>query len=381
MATPEAVTQHEPDPPGRGVALCLSGGGYRAMLFHLGTLWRLNELGWLGKLDRVSSVSGGSIAAGVLAGHWKRLAFDADGVATNFKGTVAADLLGLAGQTIDVWAVLSGLLSFSSIGNRIAAAYRSHLFGERTLQDLPEHPQFVINATNLQSGALWRFSRARMADYRVGQVLAPRVELAVAVAASSAFPPFLSPLRLKLAPGVVTEFPGEPPPPLHTPPYTTRVVLSDGGVYDNLGLQQADGYSTVLVSDGGAKTADEARPHGLWPLQLLRVLGVMDNQVRALRTDHLIAAYTATGADRLLGAYWGIRTPIASYHVPTLPAPPERTAELAATPTRLARMSEPLRHRLVNWGYAICDAAMRAYVLPQSPLPPPPHFPYPKQGV
>jgi len=37
------------DPPGDnpepGVALCLSGGGYRAMVFHVGALWRLNELG------------------------------------------------------------------------------------------------------------------------------------------------------------------------------------------------------------------------------------------------------------------------------------------------------------------------------------------------
>jgi hypothetical protein len=44
-----------------GIALCLSGGGYRAMLFHLGGLWRLNELGHLPKLARVSSVSGGSV--------------------------------------------------------------------------------------------------------------------------------------------------------------------------------------------------------------------------------------------------------------------------------------------------------------------------------
>ena len=47
------------------MALCLSGGGYRAMLFHVGALWRLNELGLLPRLDRVSSVSGGSITAGV----------------------------------------------------------------------------------------------------------------------------------------------------------------------------------------------------------------------------------------------------------------------------------------------------------------------------
>jgi NTE family protein len=371
----------EPREQGQEIALCLSGGGYRAMLFHLGTLWRLNELGYLPKLDRVSSVSGGSITAGVLAKRWDELRFDGNDVAGNFEATVAADLLALAGTTIDIWAVLLGLLSFGSIANRIAGAYRRQLFGTRTLQDLPDHPQFVINATNLQSGELWRFSKARMADYRVGEVPVPELELAVAIAASSAFPPFLSPLRLKLAPGAVVEFPGEPPPPLHSPPYTTKIVLSDGGVYDNLGLQQATDFPLVLVSDGGAKMADQARPPGLWPLQLLRVLKVMDNQVLALRKEHLIASYTQA-VDPLHGAYWGIRTLIANYGVPTLPAPPERTRELAATPTRLARLPQERQNRLVNWGYAVCDAAMRAHVLPPPPpAPPPPEFPFPEQGV
>ena len=56
-----------------GIGLCLSGGGFRAMLFHVGAVWRLNELGLLGRLDRVSSVSGGSITAGVLGMNWKKL--------------------------------------------------------------------------------------------------------------------------------------------------------------------------------------------------------------------------------------------------------------------------------------------------------------------
>ncbi len=356
--------------------LCLSGGGYRAMLFHLGTLWRLNELAYLPKLDRVSSVSGGSIAAGVLAKRWSELDFD-DGVASNFKETVAEDLLALAGKTIDIWAVLRGLLSFTPIANRVAGAYRRQLFGGRTLQQLPLRPEFVFNSTSLQSGELFRFSKERMADYRVGEVPAPQIEIAVAVAASSAFPPFLSPLRLKLAPGAVKPFADEPtPPPLYHPPYTTRVVLSDGGVYDNLGLQQAKGFPEQLVSDGGAKTADEERPSGLWPLQFLRVLKVIDNQVLALRTEQLIDSYK-DASDPTRGAYWGIRTAIDAYHVNTLPAPPERTHELAVTPTRLAKLSPERRHRLVNWGYAVCDAAMRAYVLPQPPLGPPSDFPLP----
>ena len=61
------------DEPADGVALCLSGGGYRAMLFHVGVVWRLHDAGWLKRLDRVSSVSGGSITAGALALAWPQL--------------------------------------------------------------------------------------------------------------------------------------------------------------------------------------------------------------------------------------------------------------------------------------------------------------------
>jgi NTE family protein len=63
------------EPREKGVGLALSGGGFRATLFHLGALWRLNELGWLPKLDRISSVSGGSITSGLLAVRWTGLQF------------------------------------------------------------------------------------------------------------------------------------------------------------------------------------------------------------------------------------------------------------------------------------------------------------------
>ena len=50
--------------PRPGIGVCFSGGGYRAMIFHLGALWRLYEAGLLRTVDRISSVSGGSITAG-----------------------------------------------------------------------------------------------------------------------------------------------------------------------------------------------------------------------------------------------------------------------------------------------------------------------------
>jgi NTE family protein len=219
-----------------------------------------------------------------------------------------------------------------------------------------------------------------MADYKVGQVLHPDVELATAVAASSAFPPFLSPVKLKIEQGAMVPFDRDDPPPFHEEPYTRKAVLSDGGVYDNLGLETAVGRcDVVLVSDGGGKLKPVKRPWRNWPMHTLRVLGVIDSQVRALRARDLVDDFDDRRArGEKTGALWAIRTPIASYRVEdALPAPPEQTDVLAATKTRLGKLPEDHQRRLVNWGYAVSDAAIRSYVAPG----PRPEFPYPGAGV
>ena len=380
-------------PPSTGIGLCLSGGGYRAMLFHLGALWRLNQLGYLTRLTRVSSVSGGSIAAAVLGQRWRKLQFTEPGpqghpVAANFEAEVAAPLRSLAASTLDVPAVLSGLLlPGMTINARLATAYRRYLFGTATLQDLPsdeEGPRFVINATNLQSGVLWRFSRPYMADYRVGCVEQPTVSLADAVAASSAFPPILAPSRMRFRDDQYVPESGED---LQTAPFTTRPTLADGGVYDNLGLETAwKTCKTVLVSDGGGAMEPDGGRLGPfpgyrwrdWATQMIRVTNVIDNQVRGLRKQQTIEGYGAPeGSDQhRFGAYWGIRSDIANFGLPTsMEAPYEETLELAKVATRLARLDAATQELLVNWGYAICDTAMRKWV--DDSLPPPPGFPYP----
>jgi NTE family protein len=364
-------------------ALCLSGGGYRAMLFHLGALWRLNELEYLRKLDRVSSVSGGSIAAGVLAKHWSSLCFDGGDRATNFEQTVAADIHSLAMRTIDSWAVLRGLTWFGPIGDRVAAAYKRHVFKSLKLSDLPDSPRFVFNATNLQTGSLWRFEKPYMADWKVGQVVSPQLELATVVAASSAFPPFLSPVKLKLAEGAVTRFPNEPQDPeFFREPYTRNAVLSDGGVYDNLGLESAlDRCEVLLVSDGGGYLKVKKRPRRNWPLQTYRVLNVIDSQVRGLRARDLVKRFDDRKTrHEIPGALWTIRTPIAKYGLDdALPAPEGQTMDLSKVATRLGRMPVDQQRRLVNWGYAASDASLRCHMGPRSGAPP--KFPYPEVGV
>lgn len=364
--------------PSGGIGLCLSGGGYRAMIFHLGALWRLFETGLLQKVTRVSSVSGGSLTAGVLALKWNRLSL-ANTKLEEFVTQVVGPLRSLASETIDRESVLLGLTLPGRVSDRIASAYREHLFGNATLQELPDHPTFVINATNVQSGVLWRFMKPYMRDYRVGEVKSPDIPLATAVAASSAFPPVLSPVEIRIDPRKFTPATGLD---LQREPFTSRIILTDGGVYDNLGLETIwKRCKTVLVSDGGGQTMAEEEPKTDWAQHSYRILNMIDNQVRSLRKRQLIASYELP-RDHIYsrdGAYWSIRSNITNFQLSdSLPCPLERTIELARVPTRLKRIDGPVQERLINWGYAVCDAAIRRHLDPN--IPRPTSFPY-KIGV
>jgi NTE family protein len=375
----EAGLEASMSPPeeqaGCGMALCLSGGGYRAMLFHAGVLWRLNDCGLLSRIDRVSSVSGGSIAAGYLWLKWQALGLDQNGaVSPCFREQYVDPLRQFAGVTVDIPAILWGLTRLRQGGDVVAAAYRRHLFGDKSLRDLPSTPRFVINAINMQSGALWRFSKPYCWDYRVGKIPDPNLPLATAVAASSAFPLLLSPMRLRFREDQYEPNSGTD---LQRTPFTTRVLLGDGGIYDNLGLEPAKQCRTILVSDGGGKMLPSPRVFRLIGLQAFRVLSLIDNQVRNLRTRYFIDNLRRNVHD---GAYWSIRANIADYGLPdALPCPFQATQRLAAAPTRLAKFAPLLQERLINWGYAVSDAAIRRYV--DSSIEPAQAFPYPDSGV
>src|SRR5262245_50992902 len=162
------------------VGLALSGGGYRAMLFNLGSVWRLNEMGWLRKIDMITSVSGGSILNGVLATRWARLQWRGDGVATNFAEEIVGPVRALAGRTLDVFAGIEGLLSiFSNISDKVAANYDEHLFHGADLQTgvapfaKGKTPRFLFYATSLQTGSSVRIERKRLADYKIGEIPNP----------------------------------------------------------------------------------------------------------------------------------------------------------------------------------------------------------------
>jgi NTE family protein len=358
-----------------GIGIAASGGGFRAMLFHVGAFIRLNELGLLAKAKRISSVSGGSIATGWLACAWPKL------MAANFENLREAfvePILAFARERIDILDALTGVLPWTSAAEKLAGSYDKYLFGGRTLQHLPDAPQFVFCATNLQTGVLWRFTKAYAGDYIVGRLDKPALSLAIAVAASSAFPPVLSPLVLKLPDGSFADWPSPPGAPPAAPipiGFRQNVMLTDGGVYDNHGVEPLiKRFAIVFVSDGGAPFARNADLGHDWISQLRRILDVSDNQVRALRRRDLIDRLEAgnlVGDEALivtrkdhgrLGAYWGIDTdPAKLSPAAALPCDAATVHRLAKVGTRLSNLGDEVSKQLVNWGYAICDRSVRVH--------------------
>lgn len=364
LAYPELLKREDKPPPEPGIGLCLSGGGFRATLYNLGSLWKLNEFGLLPKLKVITSVSGGSIVAAYLGVKWHALAFDAEGKAANFPELIADPIRKFCARNIAVPAIARGMLNpFKTVGEEMVESYED-LYGTTSLRDLPEAgqqtPLYLLYATSLQSGASVRMTRYYLWDYKVGRIRNPNISIAQAVAASSAFPPFLSPQIIETDPALWETTEGAS---LTTSEYRRKLVLTDGGVYDNMGTEAVwDRYQTVLVSDAGAPLLPEQKPKEDWLRLSTRVLDVITEQTRALRKRRLIDDFKDPATHRN-GAYWGIRSAIADFKfTDPMTLDSDLTRSLCRIRTQLDPFSDSERGYLINWGYAMCDLAIRKWL-------------------
>jgi NTE family protein len=156
-------------------------------------------------------------------------------------------------------------------------------------------------------------------------------------------------------------------------------VLSDGGVYDNMGLEPVwKSHATVLVSDGGKPLAVDRAPGTAVFSRLLRANAVIGNQAEALRKRWLIDSYERGVYG---GAYWGIGTEIDGYPCfGGTPAPlgyrGDVLAGIRAVRTDLDDFHEGLQGVLRNHGWALADAALRSFsgVTDAAPRPPVPEL-------
>lgn len=234
----------------RNIYLCLSGGGFRAAFFHLGVIRSLRKNHLLGSVKTICAVSGGSIAAAHLVNMW------ADFVGDEQEFEAACDRLSdlahrdVRGRIIRRWVLTFRWWGYGRVKS-LAKEYR-RFFGSKSIADLyrdshaaqsPCPPDVHFLATSFTTGNPCSFSSDAFSTLSAtdgfNDIPADLTDLDLAVAASSAFPPLFPPVWLR------NEDVGRA---LGT---DEGIYLTDGGVYDNLGID----YCSALISKLGDQNA------------------------------------------------------------------------------------------------------------------------------
>lgn len=262
------------------IALCLSGGGFRATFFHLGVVRLLKELNCLKRVTHVFSVSGGSILAAHLGLNWS----DYTSSSTDVFQELSDELVrfgqhDLRGRIIRRWLLLQ------SRASTLQRQYDGFFKGAR-LQELPRTPRFYFLTTSMTTGRLCAFTREEFVvvheDGDVVRFPAEAQPIAQAVAASSAFPPLFPPLELDL-------------PDLPRAQFRNAEYLTDGGVFDNLGISRLHclapdaiktGFAEIIVSDASALFDHAPASRFLWlPSRASRATDILMQRVASLESE------------------------------------------------------------------------------------------------
>src|SRR4051812_22640654 len=282
------------------IGLALSGGGFRASLYHLGLIRFLRDAGILSQVSHITSVSGGSVIAAHLVLNWDRYngsAKEFDAAASELLAFVGLDIRNRIARRFPLNIPLRWPRRLLGYSNRkltrtglLEYHYEKYLYGDVSLFELPEKPQLHILATNLSEGCLCSFNRnglwmlqekagrAHIERIRVGLMTVP-----MAVTASSAFPGFFPPLELTGRD--VGARGGE----------FGRQAYTDGGVFDNLGVRmfrwldslcagekKLDG---VVVSDVGKRILVQGAPGGGLIRAALRATDILMDRVWQLESE------------------------------------------------------------------------------------------------
>jgi NTE family protein len=351
------------------LALTFSGGGFRATLAALGVVRFLADVGCLGDVRFISSVSGGSISNGMVACQWGPLR---DG---GFTANAAEDLV--IGPIVDSISrsSLKGELvknAWRAVGRKtrtdlLAQALDRRFFQGRTLESLDPGCRFVINAANLVTGVRFVFERDVVGDYVIG--LAPTggtgIRVATAAAASAAVPGAFAPLPVR---GIAFPCPRE-----------TEPLLVDGGAYDNTGLEAFDGdrYQDLFLITMNAGGIFVTGRWGGVPVarDLARANSLLYRQSTGLRTRWMVDRFKAFEAGQAggtpldwsrRGLLFGLGSNI------TGPGPDQWRArfaehrswdgkDLAFVPTVFDRLDPRLCRLLIYRGWWLTGAAMARY--------------------
>lgn len=373
------------------IGISLSGGGFRATVFHLGVLARFAEENWLEQVTLLSSVSGGSLAAGLIYAN-NHFAWP---TSHQFIAEVAPKARKLL-TTVDLqselfWRAIKSPLNIL----KARANYLSSLLQQRwgitaKLCDLPKYPRWLINATTYETGKNWRFESFRMGDYVFGYTHDTPIPLSDAVAASAGFPGLIGAMEIEtrpyrwfkyteLSPDAAAALDSGSAPEWKTQsvqPAYPQVHLWDGGVYDNFGLEGIFDLDTgwrkkiefLVVSDASGKAKAEAYRPGVSALYRI-ITGIMMDQVRSLRARAILermknhhdpGVFLAIGNNcEYVLRDRGRDDVIAELSPQCLKD--EEAAAAANTPTMIRRLSPQEFDLLFRHGFEVADYTLYAY--------------------
>ena len=351
--------------PSPSIALALSGGGIRAMVFHLGVMKHLAERGLLEDVAKVSTVSGGSLLVGLLLQQNQMGWPTSEQFLAHSLPTLRASLCTRSLQ----WGAARQLLNpmnwrfLLSRANLLARALQREWQVQGALADLPQAPEWSINGTTAENGKRFRFKRHDIGDYTLGYASAERFPLASALAVSAAFPGGFGPLALDAHRFAWRRRLWDDPPDTAKAVEATfrRLHLYDGGVYDNLGLEplfdagrqrpKHDG-EFIICSDAGAPLESGFNKGPLNVFRLKRVADIMSEQSRSLRVRSFVQFLQTTPSG---GAYLCISTAISGEN--NCPS-----AQFAASfPTTLRRLNHDEFDRLAAHGWGVAERFQKDY--------------------
>ena len=389
QVTSQVIIKKEAD---MKIALALSGGGFRATVFHLGVLARIaaDEQDLFSQVTYLSTVSGGSLCTG--------LVYSING----FRWPTAKDYLEqivlTARRMMTTYDLQGSLLrrALRHLGSILETRSDdlSELLREgwgvtAQLHEVPSHPRWLINATCYETAKNWRFEPHRMGDYVFGYSRDTNLPLADALAASAGFPGLIGALALKT--GERTWFrykhSGAEDPytslavqqTWETTPITPafpEVHLWDGGVYDNHGLEGLHDFSHgwrnnvdfLLVSDASGTSSAPPYRQRVKALYFM-VTGIMMDQIRSLRARAVLDRITQHDDD---GSYLKIgnschkvltearRTQDLETYCPMC-MDETAVSQAAAFPTMIRKLSQAEFDLLFRHGFEVADYTLYAH--------------------
>jgi predicted acylesterase/phospholipase RssA len=346
------------------LGLALSGGGFRATLYHLGVIRYLRDCGSLPLVTDIASVSGGSIVAAHLVLNWDRYTGDDAAFAEAAREVVRFVQHDVRNRIVRRLPLLFPIRLVGKLTGWHAAgftpnallekAYRRFLYGDRRLFELPEKPALHILSTNVSDGVMAVFNREglHLQKREAGEadpfrhITGQTASIAKVVSASSAFPGFFPPVEITADDLGVHEgqFPAE--------------SFTDGGVYDNLGIRafawltahRGRAYHRVVVSDAGK------------PFQILgnAPLGFVAQSIRAtdILWDRVWQLERENFGDRN-GYHFLPVTHVVDPHEDPHALHPVVQAEVSSVRTDLDRFSDLEVNALVAHGYEVARSLHR----------------------